>query len=137
MTNGEKTNEPGKLEGTSGLEWITAAGGALILLGMIGYLTIFGLTKSDRLPEITVVGGPIEPAGSGYRVEFTARNDGHRTAAALQVRGVLRAGDAIVEESRAVIDYVPGASERKGGLFFMRDPRQNTLELRGEGYSNF
>ena len=136
MTNDMRTNETRKLEGTSRLEWFAATISAAILLGMIGYMIVYGLTQPNSPPQITLVAGQIEQIGSGYRMEFTARNDGSETAAALQIRGVLRAGDAVVEESRAVIDYVPGTSERRGGLLFMRDPRQNTIELRGEGYSN-
>lgn len=43
-------------------------------------------------------------------MEFAARKEGFQTAAALRHR----ACDAIVKESRAVIDYVPGVSERNG-----------------------
>ena len=136
MTNGKRATETPKLESTSRLEWFAAFVSAAILLGMIGYMVVYGLTQPNSPPQITLVGGKVEQIGSGYRIEFTARNDGSQTAAALQIRGALRVGDTVVEESRAVIDYVPGASERKGGLIFTRDPRQNTLELRSEGYSN-
>ncbi len=136
MTKDRRADKTPKLETTSRLEWFAAIVSAAILLGMISYMIVYGLTQPNTPPHITLVGGQIEQIGQGYRIEFTARNDGSQTAAALQVRGVVRAGDAVVEESRAVIDYVPGMSERKGGLLFTRDPRQNTLELRGEGYSN-
>ena len=136
MTSDTPTNETPKLESTSRLEWFAAAISAAVLLGMIGYMMVYALTHPNSPPQITLVAGQVEQNGPGYRMAFTVRNDGSQTAAALQVRGVLRAGDVVVEESRAVIDYVPGTSERKGGLLFTRDPRQNTLELRGEGYSD-
>jgi uncharacterized protein (TIGR02588 family) len=125
-----------ELEGTSLLEWFAAALGGAILAGMIGYMVFFGLTNPGTPPTIVLTAGPIAQAGSSYRVEFTARNDGYMTAAGFEIRGVLRQGGAIVEESHAVIDYVPGQSERKGGLFFTRDPRQGALELYSGGYSD-
>ena len=49
-------------------------------------------------------------------------------------RGVLRKGDAIVEERRVVIAYVPGKGEAHGGLLFERDPAAYVLSVTPEGY---
>jgi uncharacterized protein (TIGR02588 family) len=41
----------------------------------------------------------------------------------------------VVETSQATIDYLPQRSERRGGLFFTRNPEGLDLNLRAEGYS--
>jgi uncharacterized protein (TIGR02588 family) len=123
-------------QGTSRLERVVAAAGAVILLAMIGYLVFYALTKPDGPPKISFETGPVEAAGSGYVVQFTVRNDGYSTASALEIRGRLVQGDSIAEESRATIDHVPEQSARRGGLFFSRNPALYQLGLRAEGYTS-
>ncbi|MBB5753269.1 hypothetical protein [Prosthecomicrobium pneumaticum] len=120
--------------GTSPVEWAAAAAGAVLLVATIAYLVHYGLTKPEGPPVIRVVVETVEPAGEGYRVGFTATNEGNGTAAELSIRGVLRAGGAEIEASTARIDFLPQESSRSGGLFFRRDPRALTLDLRAEGY---
>jgi uncharacterized protein (TIGR02588 family) len=43
-------------------------------------------------------------------------------------------GGRVIESSAAVLDYVPGESVRRGGLFFSTDPRVHRLTLRAHGY---
>ena len=136
---GDEDDEDGskkeQVSGTSRLEWLAAAIGALILLSTIGYMAVYGLTQPDGPPKIALVQGPVEPVGDGYVMQFTVRNEGSSTAAALHVSGQLLDGGQLVEESEATIDYVPEHSEREGGLFFTLDPRQHGVSLRSEGYS--
>lgn len=120
--------------GTSPVEWAAAAAGAALLLATIAYLVHYGLTKPEGSPAIRVVVETVEPAGDGYRVGFTARNEGNGTAAELSIRGVLRDGATEIEASTARIDFLPQDSSRSGGLFFRRDPRALTLDLRAESY---
>ncbi len=68
-------------------------------------------------------------------VQTRAVNDGGSTAANLRVEGVLTDGNGRVEASELVLDYVPMQWHRKGGLFFARDPRHYTLQLRAKGYA--
>lgn len=71
---------------------------------------------------------------SGYRVEFVARNVGSATTAQLRIEGELRIDGTLEERSVAIMDYLPGHSERKGGLFFRRDPRTGQLRIYTTGY---
>lgn len=120
--------------GTSRIEWIAAGLGGAILVSTIGYMVYYGLTTENGPPVVAIEQGPVERAGAGYLVRFTARNDGQSTAAELHLSGTLRNGDAVVERSGAVIDFLPEGSTREGGLFFTHDPSGLALELRAEGY---
>jgi uncharacterized protein (TIGR02588 family) len=57
------------------------------------------------------------------------------TAAVVEVEGVLSRDGREVATSSMTLDYVPGHSERQGGLFFAQDPGAYDLELRALGYA--
>ena len=98
--------------GTSSLEWAAAAFGGVLLASLVGYLAYTGLTAPAGPPQLVIQTGDVDQAPSGFALQFTARNDGHSTAAAVKVRGRLFAGEQIVEESETVLDYVPERSKR-------------------------
>jgi uncharacterized protein (TIGR02588 family) len=131
----ERRDEGKRQTGTSMVEWAAATAGAILLFGTISYMTYYGVTRPDGPPKIALLQGSIEGAPGGYVVEFTARNNGHRTAATLKVTGQLLDGKRVIEESEATLDYVPEQSERVGGLFFTQDPSEHQVRLRSEGYS--
>jgi uncharacterized protein (TIGR02588 family) len=71
----------------------------------------------------------------GHLVEVRAINERRATASRLKHEGVLVGRDgAAIERSQTTLDYLPGRSERAGGLFFTRDPRDLDLRLRPPGY---
>jgi uncharacterized protein (TIGR02588 family) len=69
-------------------------------------------------------------------VQIPVINHGGLTAAQLRIEGRLTDENRYVETSEVVIDYFPVNSRRRGGLFFTRDPRQDTLQLRAKGYAD-
>lgn len=112
-------------------EWIASAIGLLLILGVMGVIARDAFNGSaDMAPDIVVVAAGVRQTGAGYLLEFEARNLSPITAAQLTVEGKLPGG----ETSTATIDYVPGRSTRRGGLFFGVDPRG--AELRALGYQN-
>ena len=128
--------EPGRATtGTSRLEWVAAAVGGVLLGSLVGYLAYTGMTTPAGPTTIAIRTGNVEQAPNGFTLQFTARNDGQSTAAAVKVRGRLMTGDQVLEESEAVLDYVPERSEREGGLFFERDPRRHDVSVRAVGYA--
>lgn len=133
--NDDHAHEEKRPSGTSALEWGAATMGAILLLGVIGYMSYCGITQPDGPPKIALRQGPTHRAPGGFLVEFTARNEGNKTAATLKVTGQLLDGERVVEKSEATFDYVPEQSERIGGLFFTQDPSRHELRLRSEGYS--
>ena len=124
-----------KQSGTSTLEWIAAATGALIaiaLMAVIGWDAVTGPAAAP--PAIVLEAGRVVPTRAGFVVEVEARNLSDSTAASVQIEGRVAAGAGASETSWATIDYVPGHARRRAGLFFTSDPRGRPLELRAVGY---
>jgi uncharacterized protein (TIGR02588 family) len=113
------------------LEWIASAIGLLLILAVVAVIARDAFNGSaDMAPEVTVAATRVRPSGTGYLVEFEARNASPVTAAQLVIEGKLPGG----ETSTTTIDYVPGRSARRGGLFFSAEP--NGVELRALGYQD-
>jgi len=113
------------------LEWIASGLGLLLIIGVTAVIARDAFNGSaDMAPDVTVAATRVRPSGTGFLVEFEARNVSPITAAQLTVEGKLPGG----ETSTATIDYVPGRSVRRGGLFFSEDPRG--VKLRALGYQD-
>ena len=120
---------------TPPLEWIASAIGLLLLLGALAVIGAEALDgQSGQLPAVEVAVVRVEPAGAGFVVGFEAANRSGGTAASVEIEGALKSGEATVETSGAVIDYVPAHSRRSGGLYFREDPRRHRIELRALGF---
>jgi len=119
------------------LEWIAAGLGlliALFILGTIGWQAVAG--QDDPVPLLTARVMSVTPAAQSHVVTIEVTNASGRTAATVQVEGVLGKGEADEETSSASIDYVPGHSEAEGALVFSADPRGRSLDLRITGYEH-
>ena len=117
------------------LESVSAGIGLALLVGMFAFLVYEAMNTDDGKPPVIVVEPTSVTAAQGqYVVEIRVTNQSRKTAAAVQVEGVLTQGGADVETSNASLDYVPGKSRRTGGVVFTRDPRQHGLNLRVTGY---
>lgn len=111
------------------LEWIAAALGLLVLLGLMAVLIREAVTSGfDDMPRLSARVEAVTPVADHYVVQIVVANASGQTAAAVQVEGKL--GD---ETASATLDYVPGHSEAKGGLLLKSDPRAG-LELSVVGY---
>ena len=125
----------GESERTPLLEWVAGAIGAILTLTLIGVLGWQAWTNpGDVPPEVTVRLEEVLPAGAGFVARIAGVNASPETAAAVEVEGVLSRDGEVVETARATLDYVPGHSEKRGGLFFAEDPREGDLRLRALGY---
>lgn len=118
------------------LEWIAATVGLAMTLGMFGVIG-WGALKGngERPPAVEAVVERITPVAAGYVVEVALRNHSPSTAAAVEIEGELMNDGAAVETSNATVDYVPGESVRRAGLFFTEDPGRHELEVRAIGYA--
>jgi uncharacterized protein (TIGR02588 family) len=113
------------------LEWIASAIGLLLILGVLAVIARDAFNGSaDMAPDLAVAATRVRHSGTGYLVEFEARNLSPVTAAQVAIEGRLPGG----ETSTATIDYIPGRSARRGGPFFSADPRG--VELRALGYQD-
>lgn len=115
------------------LEWVAAAIGLLLTLAIFGVLAREAMTgEPDAVPVIEVAMKRVTPAGSGFVVEFEARNISRGSAAAVVIEGALNNGAG--QTSSATIDYIPGNGTAEGGLYFSSDPRSGSVALRALGY---
>ena len=100
------------------LEWITAALGLIVFLGLLAVLVRAALAGGDDdVPLLSAGIEAVTAVPNGHVVRFVVANASGQTAAAVQVEGTL--GE---ETASATLDYVPGRSEAKGGLMFKADP---------------
>lgn len=124
-------------EDISALEWVIAALGLVLVVGTIALTLHDALGSPDAPPSLVVRADSVVALdGAGFLVRFTAENRGERTAADVPITGELRVGADSTESSEATLDYVPGRSRRRGGLYFRSDPRRGTLELRAGGFQD-
>lgn len=138
MATSKRQDDPRQTKeafGPSLLEWVAGALGALIAIAMLVILSVEAIeTNGQKVPALSVQPSSIAQGGGSYVVEVKVSNASSTTAAAVEVEGVLMDGARTVESSRLSLSYVPGHSERDGGLIFSRDPRQYQLQLRATGY---
>lgn len=123
-----------KLARPSRAEWIVAILGAAVVLSAIGYLLVDLLRRPDAPPDVVIETLRVVPVHAGYLVEFRARNLAPTTAARLTIEGTLGRDAVRIETSSTTIDFLPGLSARRAGLFFQHDPRRYTLEILPKGY---
>jgi len=115
-------------------EWIVAMIGLVLVVSAIGFMLYHAIKGNSSPPVISIGVESVIPTGDKFLVTFRAVNHGELTAAGLTVEGELRNGAQSVETSMATLNYVPSRSARRGGLFFVNDPRKFELKLRAKGY---
>jgi uncharacterized protein (TIGR02588 family) len=113
-------------------EWLAAAVSAAMVVGAIATLLV-NAPRDEAAPDLIVHIESIEHVTEAFRVRFTVANTGGATAAQVVVRGHLHNADGD-EEPDVVFDFVPGGSQRRGGLMFTHDPRQGDFEVHALGY---
>ncbi|MFD0986441.1 TIGR02588 family protein [Methyloligella solikamskensis] len=120
--------------GTSAIEWVVAAIGTAVIVAAVAYMVWYGVARPGGPPELSIrqVSEARQVEGS-YLVQVEVNNQGHSTAANVQISGALQEGGVSVEESSASIDYVPQQSKRRAYFQFTKDPADYALELRVEG----
>lgn len=130
----KKGRAAARKSGTSVAEWIVAGVSCVALLSVLAYLVVGGLTTQDGVPRIVVLPMRTMAGNGGHVIEFSASNQGDKSVAAVEIKGELRNGEAVVEQSSVVLDYIPQNSERRGALTFTADPAGHELHLFAGGY---
>jgi uncharacterized protein (TIGR02588 family) len=135
MESSERSNQgAGTGSDVPVLEWVVAIMGLILVSGSIGFLVYQAMIRDSSPPDIMLKVNSVTPISNGYLVKFKAMNQGDSTAKGLIVEGQLKDGNEDIETSETTLDYLPSHSEREGGLFFTKDPRQFELQLRAVGY---
>ena len=126
----------GYSDATPALEWISAAIGFALTLGMLIFIgwQAFDPARGDP-PALRVRAERIAPNGEGWLVEVVVENLSPGTAAGVQIEGELKDGERTIAVSQATLDYVPGHSARRAGLVFGQDPHVYGLTVRALGYA--
>ena len=102
-------------------EWVASAIGLILVVTTIGFLAYVALTQEQSPPDLRVEVVSTQAMRNGYLVLFEVTNQGHQTAAEVQIRGEHRASGE--PESR-----------RRGGLTFATEPDPASLKVRALGY---
>jgi uncharacterized protein (TIGR02588 family) len=114
--------------------------GLLLVVAITGYLVYLGLQAAEP-PQLHIQPLRTVIQQGSYLVEISVENSGGETAKDVIVEGQLlpaasRGGAEAqpVETSQTTFDFAPPSSNRKGGLFFQRNPANYDLRLRPKSY---
>lgn len=107
---------------------------AVLVSILIGWIALDMIVSKETPPDLAVNVTLVTKVKAGWLVEFEVVNVASETAAEVGIQAELSKDGETVEENSATIDYVPGQSTARGGLFFSRDPADFELEIRPTGY---
>ena len=116
------------------IEWLMAFVGLALVLGTMIVIAYQAYTRENSPPDISITTDVIVALRKGYLVKIRAVNRGDTTAANVTVEGQLKSASGVAETSEATFQYLPPHSERRGGIYFTKDPRQHELVLKPRGY---
>lgn len=117
-----------KAEEVSRYEWLAAALGGLIFLGLLGFFAREA-TRSEGTPDIVVRVDSVRSATAGHIAFISARNAGG-AATSVRIVGELSRNGAVVETADIMLELLGRRSTQSAGLYFSRDPAQHDLRVR-------
>lgn len=116
------------------LETFVLVASGLLVAAAIAVLALQG-ARDERPPTLTTRVDSTVLRGRAHHVHVTVTNEGDRAAARALLRGSLRDGSAVVAESEATIDWVPGRSSAGATLLYDVDPSGHELDARIVGFA--
>ena len=123
-----------RIEGAPLLERVLAGLGGLMLAAGVAFLVHDGLTNDQGPGAVVATVTKVTQVGDAYVVEVVLENEGGETLSDLQLGAHVMDDKSELESVAVAIDYLPGHSTRKAGLYLRHDPRRYRLEIRAEGY---
>lgn len=115
-------------------EWLTGAGGLLIVAVAVGVLLHEAVAGDKSPPDIKLTVAAVEPLRNGYLVKVRGKNEGGSAAARVAIEVDLLKKAQVVEQTETQFEYLPAHSTREAGAFFTSDPRDGELRLRARGF---
>jgi uncharacterized protein (TIGR02588 family) len=115
------------------LEWMVFSLSLLLIALVLGVLLYEQLTSENLPPRLVVEIGATVRSPAGFAVPIELRNDGDRTAEAVQIEVVLVSGSE-QERATATLAFVPHGSRRRAWVTFRHDPAKGSLTTRVVGY---
>lgn len=113
------------------VEWVLGSLSALVVAGLAAFLVYEGVTRTGSDPVLTLHVERLLEEEGGHSVIVKVRNDGHATAADVQIAGIM-AGDPLTRS--VTLDYAPAQSEREITLTFATPVRAEALDLQVLGF---
>jgi uncharacterized protein (TIGR02588 family) len=115
---------------THNIEWVLGACSGLMILGIAGFLCYEAVTRTGGQPELSLRVVERSETATGETVVVEVRNDGHATAASVEVAGTFDG----VSWRQVTLDYSPAHSRRKVTLLFPKRVHNTPIELHVAGY---
>lgn len=105
------------------LEWLVLAASAAVVVGVVGFLVIDGLTDEGRppAPRVDVLTDEGYEVSGGWIIPATVRNDGDEVAVALVLRATATV-EGTEEESEVSVDYLPPGTDVEVSFGFSNEP---------------
>lgn len=117
------------------LEWILGGIGLLIFVAGVGFL-LTRAASPEVAPTLKLEVQRVVRVENGHLVEFIASNQGSETVADLHIIAALMQGEREAERVELTMDYLPGRSQRHGGAYFERDPKNHRVKLVAQGFQD-
>lgn len=133
---GSRTGHKSKVSEIPPLEWAVAAIGLALVVATAVLLVVQGYSNGGSPPDIALRVESISKLNNGYVATVKAMNVGGAAAADVRVEGELVGASGVAEKSEMSFQYLPPHSEREGGIFFTKDPRQFEVRLTAKGYES-
>ena len=115
------------------LEWAVFCAGAVLVLGVLGFLAYDGATGAGGPPHFQIELGRPERRGDGFHVPVRVRNAGGETAEGVTVEVTLEAAGQ-AERGEFVLAFLPRGGTREASVTFHTDPAAGRLRARVLGY---
>lgn len=105
------------------LEWVVLAISAALVVGLVGFLVVDGITDEGRPPSPRVELLPDEAyeVENGWILPATVTNEGDQAAEALALRATASVNGAD-EESEITIDFLPAGTDVEISFGFSAQP---------------
>ncbi len=116
--------------GTHWVEWILGTCAGLVIAGIIGFLGLEAVTRTGGRPDLRLQVVDQRGTEAGTEVVIEVRNDGHATAASVDLAGTTD-GQSL---RQVTLDYVPARSRREVVLILPPGVSGGSLQVEILGY---
>lgn len=127
---GRRTGEP---RARSAAEWTTLGVSLVVVLGLVALALVehFGFEEPPGVRVAVALAPAAAEARDGvYYVPFRVTNQGSEAATDVGIHFEVRRGEAVVEESEAVVPFLPVGGSAEGELATGLDPATHDLVAR-------
>ena len=105
------------------LEWVVLGVSAAVVIGLVGFLIVDGITDEGRppAPRVTLIAEAAYVAPGAWILPATVTNDGDRAAEQLVLRATAMV-DGVEEENEVTVDYLPPGTDVQVSFGFSAEP---------------